>query len=461
MQLFLLNKDLSLNKLDEYYPRVLIVGAHFTEKSGSGTYLGRLFSNWPIDRLATVSGSTLSLDWRRCSRHYKTGDHEFRLKAPFTWFVPPRFSGAIFPSSFDDDTLALLTPSKSLNHRITQYLWRLLLRVLGGGEILYVIGLSPQLIEWVRMFQPEVIYGHFSSLNSLRFLHRMQIALGIPLVLHFMDDFPQALYQNHFAHYYLRLLYLSEFVKLVHSADVTIAISQEMAEEYQKRYRRHVISLPMPVEMDAYRNEVRTQWTTMGQTFRIRYGGRVGWAIRESLADLAIAVQFLRHEGANVEFDLVTFQTEQLPSACLGLSGVNVLIPGCLDDLPRLQAEADLLVICYDFDSVSYREARYSMPSKMGDCMASGTPILVYGPAGLPVVEYARREGWGKVVDRREPAALRSAIYELMESASLREKLGKKAVLIASERHCASKVSKSFRTILQGAINGDSCISTP
>ncbi|MEI8185751.1 MAG: glycosyltransferase [Chlorobiaceae bacterium] len=391
--------------------------------------------------------------------HYETGDHEFRLKAPFAWFVPSRPSGIIFPSSLDDAAITLLTPSESLKHRIAQYLWRLLLRLLGGGEILYVIGPSPQLLEWVRKFQPEVIYGHFSSLNSLRFLHRLQETLGIPLVLHFMDDFPQALYQNNVAHRYLRPLYLREFVKLVHSADVAIAISQEMAEEYQKRYQRNVISLPMPVEIDAYRNRVRTQWTTMGEPFRIRYGGRVGWAIRESLADLAKAIQFLRHEGANVEFDLATFQAEQLPSACLELSGVNVRIPGRLADLPRLQAEADLLVICYDFDSDSFREARYSMPSKMGDCMASGTPILVYGPAGLPVVEYARRDGWGKVVDSREPSALQCAIYELMGSASLREKLGKKAMRLAADSHCALKVSERFRRILHSAIDVNSKIT--
>jgi len=433
---------------DSAHPRTLIVGAHFSEQSGSGNFLGRIFSSWPTDRVATVCGGNLPPDWRRCQRHYRTGDLEFRLKSPFNWLVPANVSGPVIPSSAVYNHLASVKMSPS--RRLARYPWGMFLRFLGGGEILYRVDPSPQLIEWVRDFQPEVLYGICSNLNSVRFLLRMHQKLGIPLALHFMDDWPATIYRQNLTSRVLRLNYLHEFAKLVNLADVAIAICEEMAREYEKRYQRPTLSLPMPAELDAYQTIAHNQWTA-GQPFRIRYGGRVGWAIRDCLTDIAQSVHALRQEGADVFFDIVTFQTEEVPAACCAFSGVTVQAPGPLADLPRVQAEADVLIVCYDFDPESFTQARYSMPSKLADCMASGTPVLVYGPAGLPVVEYARREGWGKVVDRRDPAALRAAVCELMASAALREQLGRKARRLAAEQHDAKIVSENFRIILQKA----------
>ncbi len=252
--------------------------------------------------------------------------------------------------------------------------------------MLYRAGPSPELLAWAREFQPQVIYGRCGTLKSIQFLRRTRQALGIPLLLHLMDDWPENLYRNGWLSGLLRPRFLSEFAEVIRSADVVIAICREMAEEYERRYDRSVLWLPTPVELDAYQAAARTQWTA-GRPFRLRFGGRVGWAIRESLADIARAVHALRQEGADVAFDLVTFRTEEVPAACRTADGVAVQTPGPLADLPRLQAKADVLVICYDFDPESVRQARYSMPGKLAECMASGTPILVYAPPGLPVVE--------------------------------------------------------------------------
>lgn len=436
---------------DANFPRTLIVGAHFSEDSGVGTFLGRLFSAWPADRLATVCDSRERPDWRRCRLHYRAGGLEYRLRKPFGWLAPANESGRVLPPATVDAATNAAAAGVSRRGRGTRRIRRAVRRLLGGGEFLYRIGPSPQLLAWVEDFRPEVLYGHCSTLDSVLFLRAMQRALKLPLVLHFMDDFPESLYREGWVSKFVRERYLAEFAGLVGSAAVRIAICEEMAQAYEKRYRRPVLWLPMPVELEAYQTAARTQWAA-ARPFRLRYGGRVGWAIRECLADLAAAVQTVRREGADVAFDIVTFQRDEVPAACRAAAGVSVHLPGPLADLPRSQAEADLLVICYDFDPVSFRQARYSMPSKLADCMASGTPILVYGPAGLPVVEYARREGWGEVVDRRDPAVLRAAVRELMTSASLREHRGRIARRLALERHAAGAVSESLKDMLKSAI---------
>jgi glycosyltransferase involved in cell wall biosynthesis len=443
---------------DTNYPRTLIVGVQFSEGSGTGTYLGQLFSGWPADRLATVCGDVAPPDWRRCRRDYRIGDLEFRLPALLRRMVPARPSGPLAPPTAQGPQPASPPPSSaaspagaSLGRRLARYPWRAMLRLLGGGEVLYRVGPSPEFLAWARSFEPEVIYGRCSSLNNVRFLRRTQQALGLPMVLHLMDDWPGSLYLGGWTSRLIRPRYLAEFAEVIRSADVVVAICREMAEEYQRRYQRPIQWLPMPVELAPYQQAARTQWTA-GKPFRLRFGGRIGWAIRESLADVARAVHGMRQDGSDVAFDLVTFRPDDAPAACRTADGVTVQPPGPLADLPRLQAEADVLVVCYDFDAESFRQARYSMPGKLAECMASGTPILVYAPPGLPVVEYARREGWGRVVDRRDPEALRAAVRELMESASLREQLGQTARRLAAQRHDAQAVSDQMRSLLTSAI---------
>lgn len=439
---------------DERCPRTLIVNAHFTEQSGSGTYLGRVFSSWSDDQLATVSAIPGVPDWSRCRRHYRTGELRFPLQAFSRWLLSSGPSGPVERSSLTKMPMhdATSVERVSVLRRILRYPWRMLLRIMGGGDLLLRSGSSLQLLEWARAFNPEVIYGHCSDLNSVVLLSRMREALGIPLVLHFMDDWSGTNYSTGWVAKLLRPRFETEFKRLVRSADITIAICREMAEEYEQRYQRSILWLPMPIELVAYQNEARTHWLA-GQPFRIRYGGRVGWAIRESLVDVAQAVQSLRNEGVQVVFEIATFEPEALPAACREISGVTIQMPGSLADLPRLQSEADALLICYDFDPRSFEQARYSMPAKLAPCMASGTAVFVYGPAGLPVVEYARREGWGMIVDSRDPNRVKEALRELIGSEALRKKFGQTAQKLAADRHDAKAVSEELRQLLVRVAN--------
>src|SRR3984957_20744753 len=101
-------------------------------------------------------------------------------------------------------------------------------------------------------------------------------------------------------------------------------------------------------------------------------------------------------------------------------------------------AYALVLPINYDAETVDF--IRYSMPTKVPAYMASGTPILVYGPRGVAQVDYAAREGWGHVVCERDPASLDSGVRRILADAALRESLRRRAQALASANHDSTRV---------------------
>ncbi|KXK03042.1 MAG: hypothetical protein UZ03_NOB001001725 [Nitrospira sp. OLB3] len=119
--------------------------------------------------------------------------------------------------------------------------------------------------------------------------------------------------------------------------------------------------------------------------------------------------------------------------------------------VPRMLAEADLLLLPYNFDERSARYIRFSLPTKAPAYMMSATPVLVYAPADVATARYADREGWGYVLSSQGEEAVQAALTLLMEDVALRERLGRRAQTVALVRHDAAQVRHAFWESLRAA----------
>src|SRR3546814_18344607 len=64
----------------------------------------------------------------------------------------------------------------------------------------------------------------------------------------------------------------------------------------------------------------------------------------------------------------------------------------CSSDL-RTLAKSDELLIAYNFDPASTGYIGYSLANKMPECLASGAPLLAYGPRGVAPIAYLEAAG--------------------------------------------------------------------
>src|SRR3546814_20426156 len=77
---------------------------------------------------------------------------------------------------------------------------------------------------------------------------------------------------------------------------------------------------------------------------------------------------------------------EKAERVLASLRGVRVqgLVPE--DEYERTLSEADALLIAYNFDPASIGYIGYSLANQMPECLASGAPLIAYGPRDVATI---------------------------------------------------------------------------
>jgi len=449
------------NRSDQY-PRVLIIGHDFAPNTGDQATLSSLFKGWPRDRIAVAAQSRAIGTSGFAGHYYRFGVLEDRWVWPLSliprepWKISGPTAPAVAPGPEETPIPMVEDASGSPGSAEPAGSWlrhggSAVLSATGAQELLRGLHLSDRFRQWLAEYQPDVIYTQLSSLRLVRLAKELLQDTGVPLVIHFMDDWPSTVYRRTLLGPILRSRLLPELEELIHQAAVLMAISDEMSREFEKRYGRGFHTYHNAVDLGEWKQARRTSWEAR-EPLEVLYAGRIGTVNISSLLDVAQAVESLTQSGLGVRLTILS-QDAGSPSASplKGLPHVDVLPAIPHAGIPARLAAADILVLPLDFGEKAERFARFSMPSKTSEYMASGTPTVVYAPARNAVSRYATAEGWGRVVGKRSTRELTVALRSLAESAQERERLGRRAADLAFAHHDAHVVGEAFRRDLESA----------
>ncbi|HNS52809.1 MAG TPA: glycosyltransferase [Anaerolineae bacterium] len=405
------------------FPRVLILcDEPINRIGGGGVTMRSLFRDWPRDRLAQVwAHHRFDIDTEVCPTSFRLGTHSM----PGENWIPQGV-------------------------RRRRGLVRWLRPILRPGTRLHY----PPVRSWAKAFAPDVIYSQATPYPMYTWWLPRHLAsdLGVPLVNHIMDDWP-AVFPADWIRPMRRLMdaYARRQLTLLFGAAArNLAISHQMAEAFTERYGHDFTPFHNAIDLGEW-SAPRTEYVARKGAFRVVYLGALTQNMQlMSLVDIADSIAFLSAQGHNISLTVYSSAVyiDYFEQYLSGRAAVSHGGPVARTDLCQRLSEADLLVIPVNFDQSSLLLNQYSMPTKVPEYMASGTPILVYGPPRVPPTAYARQEGWGLVVDRREPVLLQAALLELMQSESLRALLGRRARLLAVKDHDAVVMRCRFREML-------------
>ncbi len=430
-------------------PRVLIFGQPFNDRNGGGITLSNLFKEWDRDKLAVAATGHLMqhLTTDVCEKYYQLGYEEYRWRFPFN-FLQKKFESGVLGVVQEQDVSATMK-KKGVRYFIVNSFFYPLLEWLGLFHKAASLNLSPRFKFWLDEFRPQLLYLQVSSLDTIKFAGELKKYLGIPSVIHMMDDWPSTISKRGPFRKAWGKRIDNEFRALLKSTDLFLSISEAMSTEYKRRYDKAFIPFHNPIDIKVWGKERKTVYELRGSHVKVLYSGRIGPGIKKSLIEVATAIEELNMEGLSIRFHIQSPGSD--PVVIRSLLGFKCVVMNSVAEyssLPGIYSGADILVIANDFDYHGLSFLRYSMPTKASEYMISGTPVLVYSHSETAVSRFFGDNKCGCCVVEQNKEVLKQALKHLINNEDYRATLGGNAVKVASELFDGEKKRKEFRQLL-------------
>lgn len=259
--------------------------------------------------------------------------------------------------------------------------------------------------------------------------------LGVAFVPYFFDDY---LYQ--WTGWRRRIAQKWVSIAIAEAAGAIVP-NEFLSDEYLRRYNLTTQVIRNPVlphaRLDTSPRHIKTE-----DHKRIVYTGSVYHAHYDAIRNLLQALE------AAPNLAKLYLYTAQSPTelAQHGIVGPNVQICGHVsqDKAMKVQEAADLLFLPLAFFSTIPEVLRTSAPGKLGEYLASGTPILVHAPADSFLSWFFRKYQCGEVVDAPDGRYLVKAVRRLLSGGADIERMVVRARQVAATEFDADLQAEIF-----------------
>ena len=413
------------------FPRILIInGEPLSTMTASGITMRNLFGDWPPDALATIHASNLHPDFTHCRKVW-------RLKK---FDVCGYSSGGIQKIEISTEALRTMrgVPRNSWKRVISREITSML------DCLPY--SLTPALRRWIDAFAPEAIYTMGANIRIMKLCNQVARQYGIPIIPHFMDNWPATAYM---AQYEIiqRFLLERQLNRLLSNSPVCFTISPEMSVDYSRKWQKPCRNFMNCTELQKYSEPMNASCNSL-QLFYIGGLHLNRWTVLKEVADI-----IGKQTELSSRFSLTIFAPQKdwlLFGDTLKASGIT--FGGELTEqeiFPKMQA-GDILLHVESSDQKNTNYTRLSISTKLVQYFMAGRAILGIGPENLAsMCEIRRSEGGTTIQNMQE---LPKVLMQFLKDED-RHILGIKAYQYAIRTHAAPIVRDHFRQTIFKMIN--------
>ncbi|MFC4089690.1 glycosyltransferase [Micromonospora sicca] len=428
-------------------PRVLVVGhMPFDRSTGTTITLSNLFHGWPKDRLAQVYTASTEPSTEVCEKflHFPPREH----------YLPPQYY-ALRMLGWNGSTPlqgipAIAAVREAADRRRAVAAVYAHLVALADLSPLHV---PPRVVRWLRDYQPDVVYSMLGSVRLTRLAFRAAEVCGVPLVPHFTDDWPAMLYPHGELGGIAERALRSAVRKLIRLAPAGMAISEPMAEEYQRRYGIPFEIFANSVDADFFATPQPQPVGRDRPVTNLVYVGALHLDRWRSLLNIAASAEAISAAANPVRLTMhcPAEDVERYRRAFAGHPQVHFGRSLASHEVSDALAAADILVHVESFAEDTRRYTRYSVSTKIPQYLAAGRPIFGHGPAELASMAYIRSARAGVVVGVQDPDLVTEQLWKLCLDTSSWHEFGRNGRTHAERHHRRERVAARFADVLRKA----------
>ena len=301
---------------------------------------------------------------------------------------------------------------------------------------------------WLEKEKPD---GIFVAPGGAAFLYDFALCigtdLGIPIVTYLCDEHyfvrnPRGL----LARRQLRLRKAKMEALMARTAHL-VAICPELLAPYRQRF-----GVPATVLMTGASVSLAGTAQTEAAPEAISYFGNIRCNRYLALADVASALDAI-NGALGTHYRLRVYTAERDRKICRTLQKHDsVEWMGFLTGAAFTAAlrTAGLLLHVEAFDEKSAETVKHSVSTKIADSLASGVPLVAYGPENVASTAYLRRNGCAIVAS--SPVELKETLLAAFTQETLRRDAVERALQVAAENHDAAQNSTRLREIWENVL---------
>ncbi|HCS61369.1 MAG TPA: hypothetical protein DIW46_08240 [Microbacterium sp.] len=272
-------------------------------------------------------------------------------------------------SGGDDPPTALNDAIKVDGQSTTARVWK----DLRAAADVSPVRISRGLLAQIQDFGPDVIYTLLGNVRIMKLAIALSEELDIPIVPHFMDDWPGTLYPNGELGGRARSSALRSLDRVLDRSPVLVCIGDMMAAEYRQRYARPVHVAAFGIEEPATPAYTARR---SASSRRLVYAGGLHLGRQHVLEWVASCL-----EGSDWMLEVYA------PTSGTPTPNIRYMPPVAVGEISTLLAAADALLFVESLEPSIADYTRLSVSTKSAQYVGANRPAILIGPARQASIE--------------------------------------------------------------------------